>query len=241
MDQQALIEEIVARVTAKLSAIDVSQDETKTIDDRPGLLILTQNHSDACHRFYESGPLGKRYRIGCALLENYDIDLDAYDTVILFDLSNEALSKLASGIFDSPYTKLAGQAILTGKRIYIAAEQIELYHYEKTAPKTYYTMMQQKLAFLCEAGLMICRMSDLENCILGTRGGSAIDSAQPHSDPLAENHRAEYRLDKRVITERDVAHACTEKASYVYIPAKSIVTDLAKDYARSQGISLIRG
>lgn len=241
MNQQALIEEIVARVTAKLSAIDDEPKEHKIADNRPGLLILTQNHSDVCHRFYESGPLGKRYRIGCALLENYAIDLDDYDTVILFDLNNETLGKLASGIFDSPYTKLAGQAILSGKRIYIAAEQIELYSYQDTAPHAYYAMMQQKLALLMESGLVICRMSDLENCILGSRGGNTAETTCIPYAQTAESTRVEYHLDKRVITERDIVQAYTVKANCIYIPAKSIVTDLAKDYARSQGISLIRG
>ncbi len=242
MDQKDLIEEIVARVAAKMAELEhdpvTDQAEVSAPDTRPGLLILTQDHSDVCHSVFDSGCLAKRYKIGCALLQNYEVNIDDYQAVILFGLTNEALGKLASGIYDTPYTKLAGQAFLSGKQIYVPVEQIELYRYEKTAPKPYFAMLRDRLELLKASGLVISRMDDLEKCILDESCGCAIQAvSQPDPTPTAQKT---YRLCKRVITERDIAEASTAKACCVYIPAKSIVTDLAKDYARSRDISLIR-
>lgn len=241
MDQNALIEEIVARVAAKMAEIEKPAPDTETSgsDNRPGLLILTHNHGEVCHSIFDSGCLGQQYRIECALLQNYEVNMDDYQVVVLFDLSNEALGKLASGICDTPYTRLAAQAILLGKRIYVPVEQIELFRYAKTAPKPYFAMLQEKLALLTSSGLVVSKMDDLERCVLAEQCAPCIEksAAAPIQEAPAQK---EYRLRKRVITERDVSEASTAKANCIHIPAKSIVTDLARDYARSRDISLIR-
>ncbi len=241
MDQNALIEEIVARVAAKMAEIEDPTPDIETVvsDNRPRLLILTQNHGEVCHSIFDSGCLGQQYRIECALLQNYAVNMDDYQVVVLFDLSNEALGKLASGIYDTPYTRLAAQAILLGKRIYVPVEQIELFRYAKTAPKPYFAMLQEKLALLTSSGLVVSKMDDLERCVLDEQCAPCIEesAAAPIQEAPAQK---EYRLRKRVITERDVSEACTAKANCIHIPAKSIVTDLARDYARSRDISLIR-
>lgn len=242
MEQKDLIEEIVARVAAKMAEFDghTSVPEVSVSDNRPGLLILTQDHGDVCHSIFDSGRLGQRYKIGCALLQDYEINMDDYQVVVLFGLTNEALGKLASGIYDTPYTKLAAQAILTGKRIYVPVEQVELYRYAKTAPKAYYAMLQEKLALLTASGLVISKMDDLENCILDEQCKPCCEEPTVQTTQSVAKAQKEYRLMKRVITERDIAEACTAKANCIHIPTNSIVTDLAKDYARSRDISLIR-
>lgn len=246
MDQRDLIEEIMARVAAKMASMEDQETEQKaeqivpTCDDRPGLLILRQDHGEGCHELFDSSRLGQKFRTDCALMHEYEVNMDDYEVVILFDLTNEVLAKLASGICDTPYTKLASQAILMGKRIYVPVEQVELYRYANTAPKPYYAMLQEKLALLTDSGLVICKLDDLENCILDEQSAPCTEEAVPQKCPVEEKALKEFRLCKRVITERDISEACAAKANCIYIPARSIVTDLAKDYARTRDISLIR-
>lgn len=242
MEQKDLIEEIVARVAAKMALLEERkpEQEVSNCDDRPGLLILTQDHGDVCHCLFESERLGRQFKIDCALMHNYEVNIADYQVVVLFNLTNDVLGKLASGIYDTPYTKLASQSILMGKRIYVPVEQVELYRYADTAPKPYYTMLQQKLALLTASGLVISKLDDLENCILDEQGAPCTQETIPQECQIVERTQKEFRLSKRVITERDISEACAAKASCIYIPARSIVTDLAKDYARTRDISLIR-
>lgn len=172
-------------------------------------------------------------------MQDYQVDMDNCEVVILYCLSNEVLGKLASGIYDTPYTQLASQAILSGKKVYVPMERIELYRYATTAPAPYYAMLQEKLALLEESGVVICPQEELEDYILNEKKVPACKQEKPAEvKPVAA--QKEYRLTKRVITERDVSEACTAKATCIRIPANSIVTDLAKDFARSRDISLIR-
>ena len=61
---------------------------------------------------------------------------------------NEALGKIANGIFDTDYTRRFGTALLLGKRIFIAEEEVELYRYKDTAPAGYYSRLEENLKFL---------------------------------------------------------------------------------------------
>lgn len=241
MDRKELIDEIVARVAEKLAACEDGEtvEQICSDDARPGLLILTPDHGDDCHVKLESERLSKHYRTVCGLMQDYQVDMDNCEVVILYCLSNEVLGKLASGIYDTPYTQLASQAILSGKKVYVPMERIELYRYATTAPAPYYAMLQEKLALLEESGVVICPQEELEDYILNEKKVPACKQEKPAEvKPVAV--QKEYRLTKRVITERDVSEACTAKATCIRIPANSIVTDLAKDFARSRDISLIR-
>lgn len=241
MDQKDLIEEIVARVARKMAQLEEAAPaaEEPAEDHRPGLLILAQDHGDICHSIFESGRLKKQYKIDCALMKHYEVTMDDYQVVVMFGLTNEAMTKLASGITDTPYTRLAAQAILTGKRIYVPVEQIELFRYAETAPKPYYAMLQRKLALLTDSGLVISRMEDLECCILDEQGACCKESVKFQAEQVCQPQK-EYRLCKRVITERDISEACGANATCIRIPAKSIVTDLAREFAHTRDISLIR-
>lgn len=241
MDRKELIDEIVARVAAKLAECDDGETVEQICSDdvRPGLLILTPDHGDDCHVKLESKRLGEHYRTICGLLQDYQVDMNSCEVVILYCLSNEVLGKLASGIYDTPYTRLASQAILSGKKVYVPMERVELYRYAKTAPAPYYAMLQEKLALLEASGVVICPQDELEDYILNEKNGSVCKQEKPAEVKPAAAQK-EYRLTKRVITERDVSEACAAKAMCIRIPANSIVTDLAKDFARTRDISLIR-
>lgn len=53
--------------------------------------------------------------------------------------------------------------------------------------------------------------------------------------------RAEVRLEKRVITEKDIVEARRGGASAVRIAERAIMTDLAKEYAHAHDIAVKRG
>ena len=112
MNFDALVDEIVARVSAKIA----QQESCGSDVGKPKLLILTEEHGSICHDMLESERLLSYYQTECALLKDYDCDMASYEAVILFGLTNEALARLAGGVCDTPFTRLAQKAILTGKK-----------------------------------------------------------------------------------------------------------------------------
>ena len=249
MDHNAIVEEILRRVAEKISEAEGSCAPCADSGGKPGLLILTQDHGTVCHATLESEALKARYRTDCALMHHYDVELDDYEAVVLFNLSCDAMAALASGACDSAYTRLASKAILSGKKVYVPTEEVELYQYRETAPAAYYNMMQQKLDLLVASGVVICAQASLEQVILGSASPvpaaaapvRAAAPAEPAPAPAAAccEERAA-RVNKRVLTEKDLIEANMSGVTEVHIGGKTIVTALAKDAAKDRGMTIVR-
>ena len=243
MDHNAIVDEILRRVAEKISEAE------GCCAGKPGLLILTQDHGTDCHATLESEALKASYRTDCALMHHYEVDLDDYAAVVLFNLSCDAMAALASGACDTAYTRLASKAILSGKKVYVPTEEVELYQYKETAPAAYYNMMQQKLDLLVASGVVICAQASLEQVILGSASPvpaaaapvRAAAPAEPAPAPAAAccEERA-VRVNKRVLTEKDLIEANMSGVTEVHIGGKTIVTALAKDAAKDRGMTIVR-
>ena len=107
--EQSLIDQVVARVIQKVKEAQSSETSCPQCacndSGKPGLLILTQEHGEHCHQMLESAKLGEHYATKCALLAEYECSLEGVEAVILYELTNDALSKLASGVCDTPPRK----------------------------------------------------------------------------------------------------------------------------------------
>lgn len=253
MDFNDLVDEIVKRVAQKIEADSEETPIAPETEDaavpccKPGLLILTQEHGTICHTMLESEQLLEYYRTDCALLKDYQVEINDYEAVILFDLTNDALGRLAGGMCDTPFTALAQRAILKGKKIFVPEEAVELFQYAETAPSAYYQMMLGKLQLLQQSGIMICPRDTLEDAILSGEVPVAQAPAAPAPvDPKAaccpppQNTGREVTISKRVITERDLSTVYDRTVCAVHIGAKSILTDLARDYAQAREVAIIR-
>lgn len=231
-----LLDEIMAKVLAKIESTGL---EDVCSQSKPKLMILTQKHGEACHKLYENEKLLQCYQIDCAQLADCDMDPAGYEAVVMLDLTNDALSAIAGGHAENGFSRLAINSILLGKKIYVPTQAIELFNYEATAPKAFFAMMKSKLDFLLSCGVTFCDLNELETLLCGS---PAAAEAKPAARPAErEACNAEITLSKRVITERDVTQAVQGCAKRILIGEKAIVTDLAKDYAREQGVSFIRG
>lgn len=256
MDHNAIVEEILRRVAEKISEAEGSCAPCADSGGKPGLLILTQDHGTVCHATLESEAIKARYHTDCALMHHYDVELDAYEAVVLFNLSCDAMAALASGACDSAYTRLASKAILSGKKVYVPTEEVELYQYKETAPAAYYNMMQQKLDLLVASGVVICAQASLEQVILGNASpvpaaaapvcAAAPAEPAPAPAPAASAPAAacceerSVRVNKRVLTEKDLIEANMSGVTEVHISEKTIVTALAKDAAKDRGMTIVR-
>ncbi|MFV0518041.1 MAG: hypothetical protein ACK5MV_11655 [Aminipila sp.] len=254
MELNDLINQIAVRVAEKISAIEEKGIESGD-DSRPKLLILSECHSNPCHDLMSCPKINESYNVLCALSQEYSCQLDTVDTVVIRSLSLSALTKIAQGIADTPFTEMAVKAILLGKKIFIPIEETEIYSYRETAPKLYYGMMMRYIEQLKNAGVYFCNINSLSddicskqcllesNCHNGHEGVFDEKSnqviAEPHinESSFCEDSKVSVTINKRVITERDIRIAYEEKAQIVCIKNGTIITDLAKEYAGQRGIS----
>lgn len=251
MDFDALVEELANRVIAALAENEAAQKSIQACSttgfcyadtpesQKPILIGLTQDSPLPPCRFtlLESARVKEKYRIQCAQKCDYDVDIANCEAVVLHDLTNESLAKIASGICDTPFTKLVSQALLMGKTVYLLQDQIELYNYRQTAAKVYYKMFREKLGMLEQSGLIICCPDKIEDILVnGMPETATCHTKQAETKAVKQT----LTLTKRLISERDVVEACESGASRILVGAKAIVTDLAQEYAQNHNVELVR-
>lgn len=191
MDFNQLVEEIVARVAAKIE-VESAPVAVPVDSGKPKLLILTQEHGTLCHQMLESPRLAEYYQTECALLQDYQCALESYEAVILFGLDLELMGRLSGGLCETPAFRLAQKALLLGKKVFVPQETVELLKYADSAPAA----------------------------------------------PAASGDCA--RIDKRIVTERDVNAVYKRGMTTVYVCQKAIITDLAREYAQVRGVEIVR-
>lgn len=239
MKYNELIEEIVSRVSSYL-------DNEKC--DKDDLIILTNEHGDTCHEFLESPTMNKHFNVKCALMNDYECDVENCAGIVMFELSNIDLSRIVSGVCDTPFTAMAAKALLLGKPIWVIKENVEILKYNTDNP--YAKMMHGKFCLLKSFGVVLCSKEDLTDTIVGTSScnndtkcsntNSTSGCEECCEEPCEEHICKEIEYSKKVITEKDMENARFKKAGKVLTGAKSIVTDLAKEYAYNFGIEIIR-
>ena len=246
MELDAMISEICRKVQERVAELEKEEaaSDAKADESKPALLVLAEDHGMTCHPVLESKKLAECYRVDCALLKGEDCDVASYEGVIAFTLTNESLGKIANGIFDNDYTRRFGTALLLGKRIFIAEEEVELYRYKDTAPAGYYSRLEENLKFLQQNGVTIVPLEQLEAAVLGEAVSAETKAAPKKEEPVVEKEQPApgktVQLTKRIITERDVISAREEKVSCILVGKKAILSDLAKEYAKKYGISIAR-
>lgn len=234
MDYSELVQEIVSRVSMYLK---------KDCCDRKKLIILCHEHGTDCHKLLDSPRLAEHFKTECALLNDYGCDVEACEGLVLFNLTNADIARIASCVCDTPYTEMVAKALLLGKPVWVPKQEIELFKYDSATE--YGKMMYEKLRLLEKLGVILCSCDDLEDMVLGgvrCSGSLCTESAPAPCCEAApvEKCCGDYICSKKVITEKDMINAHTGGAVRVLAGEKTIVTDLAREYARTYAIQIIK-
>ena len=246
MDMDLLIELAVRAVKAYLEKEGITsavQAERKV----NSALILTEHHCEECAVEKLDSELCK---VTCALAQNYEVNVDDFDSIVLYNMTNSNLFKIANGCTDNKFLALAAEAILKGKRVIMVKEEVEILKYEETAPKELYNNIYKNLQILLDSGVKLVSAEDVKDVICEGADAPAepareeVKAVEAASAPVAAAPKAESDdsvlvLTKRVITERDIREAATKHYKKVQLPEKPVITYLAKDTAFELGIELI--
>ncbi|BCJ94972.1 ethanolamine utilization protein [Anaerocolumna cellulosilytica] len=257
MEDKQLVEIILKQVMEKLKSSQAEPKEAGLSEaEKPKVLILSEEHKTCCHEVLEHTDFTQIYQFECAMTMEYNCRIEDYEAVVLFSVSNINLGKLTAGIGDTLYLNLALQAILTGKKVYVPNEAVELFSYQAFAPKAFYSMMLEKIEFLKSCGLTFCELKDLGSALntlkqeeeMGYSPAQVSFKKQAESKNNQQVHvlqdlkctKQDVIIDKKVVTESDIKRAWEEGAVTVYTSDKAIISDLAKEFAKNRNILLKR-
>lgn len=229
MDYGELVQAIVSKVAEAMGKGGQDPPVSKQT-----LIVLTQGDRDVCVGVADNPEITDYFDVRCAHAEEYASDVEGCAGLVLFGLTNEALARIDSGVCGTPYTCLLQRALLLGKPVWLLREEIELLAYEETSP--YAKMMYEKLRRLIGYGATVCGCEELAGKL---RGGAPAQTVCKADAPCPAG--ADFECKKRVVTEKDVICARAGKAPRMVVGAKTILTDLAREYAKTYGIEIVRG
>ncbi|MGN0432932.1 MAG: hypothetical protein ACI4EB_00195 [Bilifractor sp.] len=234
------------------------------------LLILTEEEGKDGKSFLENSEITGRYNVQCAVLSDdssdNSIDMERIDTVVLYNLTCANLSKLCVGMADTPYLKVALQALMSGKRLLVSEDEIEYLQYRKNMPSPMWERMSGDLEFLKSCGLTVVPAEKLVGAVIDRSvekpvctvfgksaekpdriamdksadkmptEGNSSSGENPLSVDGCEACGKECIISRKAVTERDVIESVKSGATCIRVRKDCIITDLARETAERKGI-----
>ena len=245
MDMDLLIELAVRAVKAYLEK-DGTIAAAAPVEPRKALVLTEEHCGETCSIEAYGSELCK---VDCALAQNYEVNVDDYDVVVVRSMTNSNLFKIANGCTDNKFLALAAEAILKGKRVIMVKESVEILKYAETAPKALYNNIYKNLQILLDSGVELVEQENVKTVLTdgievpaevpATPAPVAVKEEAPAPAPKAESSDSVLVLTKRVVTERDIKAAAAQHYTKIQLVDKPVITYLAKDTAFELGIELL--
>lgn len=239
MNEQ-LIDVITKEVLRRLQALEMSNQNSKR-----AMLVLAE----------EGNPLPERIKREYQIMESGSINslkpselislIDSAECLLIPSLSATQLASLALGCGEGGLCEGVRYALLLGKTIYLLEEGLTYRGYRKTAYKTYYRRLLEYEECIKSYGIQILEQEMLPlglNQLSGKEQEKIPDVLNYSSDTVQEKpgKNESYRIDKKLILEKDLMNLSVKTQSVVWIGKNSIVTPSALDYARAHHIQIIK-
>ena len=231
MEITKLIGEIVRRVELAIIKHETSKTPKRKV------LIISKDLNQCCPELLNNKNLIESCDVNSVDCNTQQVNLEGYAKVLICDLDNDSLSKLTSGIFDNPYLKLIGSCIMQGKNIAIVEDDIEFLKYQDTAPKAFLAMFNHKLDTLREWGLEVRSLDDLTVSLCSHDDPDDLEKKEVKMQ-TARKHNSGSVVTKKALTEADVINANFKHQDEILVSENTIVTEVAEDYARKNGITI---
>ncbi|CAM3791911.1 hypothetical protein [Mesobacillus zeae] len=167
------------------------------------------------------------------------------DIIIIPSLSAAMMANLAAGVARTSGEEFVLAMLLQGKRVIALADGLEYKRYKKTAPILFYKMYEELEHKLEGYGIEFTGLGNLsELCdkvpmeTVKTQGEKAIPELEAKEETVTQNCAI---VDRKLITEVDLRKFCLKNQKLVAVRPDAIITPLAKDYIRTNKITIKRG
>ncbi|RMD02092.1 hypothetical protein D9O40_07335 [Clostridium autoethanogenum] len=174
-------------------------------------------------------------------------DTLTYEKIIITSLSNKEIVNMAMGLESGIKEQTVLEALLLGKKVFLLDDGIAYRKYAATSNKALYKLYEEYEKKLCEYGV---RIVDRENFVnefsepkQNNRDEENIkNSAIDHKNEGLEkkNKNILEFTGKKLITESEIRKACEKGYIEISVPKKAIITSLAVDYIKINGLKVNR-
>jgi ethanolamine utilization protein len=167
------------------------------------------------------------------------------DIIIIPSLSATMMANIAAGIARTSGEEFLLTMLLQGKRVIALTDGLEYKQYKKTAPILFYKMYEEMEHKLEGYGIVFTCLSSLRELANIVPMKPAIVQAEKDSlEIVMKEETASQKcviIDRKLITEVDLRNVCLKSQKLVEVRSDAIITPLAKDYIRTNKLTIIRG
>ncbi|MCQ1529555.1 hypothetical protein [Lutispora saccharofermentans] len=167
-----------------------------------------------------------------------DMPIDDYDFIIIRGMSIFELVSSALLVPGTNVSKLILKGRLTGKKIYVEKDSMEYKKYESTIDRGLEKQLEHYEDCLKSYGIKMLKAQEIIKDI--NDNGVNDNSKNEESSRDDCKSRDQCRLDKKLITEQDLRRLAQQGHKTIQISKGSIVTPLARDFMKTNNMSLFK-
>ncbi len=149
------------------------------------------------------------------------LEISSIEHIIVPNLTNNTLAKVALGIVEDQVTALLSDAFFCGKHVVVLEEGIQYRKYKAIASSPYLELFRRYEEQMVQFGASIVNEEDVVAALEGVPMCSCV-------------------MNKKVITEVDIKKLYEKGHEEITISKESIISPLASDYVRTHGIGIKR-
>lgn len=225
INSKELIEYITKEVMKKIKEMNNIKPEIEIGGDRVlAICSWKKDFLDAYKDFFHIDYIED-------IKENVDVSL--YKYLFLEGISNKELVNIAIGLPGSELSSVVIDFILQDKKIYILNEGVEYHQYKDTSNISFYNIMKSYEEKLKCFGINFINKLEIKRLIKDNDLGVQI------APQKAIEERKGYIVEGKIITENTIRNIYQKGHMAIVIKKNSIITPLAKDYIRTNGIDIL--
>lgn len=235
MDNDRLIQAITEEVMKRL--MDMLKKEKVFPLIRKKVLVL--NNSDNQNSKIQSQIVNENYDI--SYIEDMS-NVEDYECIVIESINNLELANLSLGLPGGEKEKIIIDAILKGKNICLLSEGIEFKKFKNKCNNNFYNMYKAYEDKLREFGIKIIKQNEIKEFMDNLSECKEINGKKEQTSASCSNIKKEYSdlTSRRLVSEIDLRRVMVNGNKNVSISQKTIVTPLAKDFIRMNGLNLVR-
>jgi len=159
------------------------------------------------------------------------------DLILIPFLTRNTVAKVLNAITDTVPSNLFFTALMLKKKIIAVRdgadpEMLDCTHcYTPNAPAFFQLLMQKNLELLKQIGVELIKSDQLEEAVeifFSNKKQSVTTQSMPQ------------KLKRKIITSEDIKKTLKNKEKYLHVSPNAIITDIAKEMAKKEGIEIIR-
>lgn len=235
MDMQRLVEEIAVRVKERMAEEPMEWIPEAVCNHHAEKLVLVVNRKECadCGKCWRKAEKLKGFRVACIQSESVEHPDADTKAIVALHLTELDIMKIAAGVASDRYTETLVSGLMQGIPVFVPVEYMEISSYVPASAKRYRALFEEKKRFLESCGVQFIPEKEIVVYLNTDEKNTEERHIVPPPNRLKENER------KRLLTERSIRDAELQGQSQIIISRKTIVTDLAKEYACKRNIELV--